>query len=298
MAKIETLVQDVSDLLQNKAGVKNSVELKTEVLGGLGVAVAGAMNKSLNRDDGRMRSDPNVIYASEFGNKCVRQLWYKMNFPHQAAPIGASARFKFFYGDIVEESFLALVQLAGHKVEHRQKEVEISYPGSSRFRIRGRIDAVIDDVLVDVKSVTTRGFEEFKSGHGGKKFGYADQLALYNMGVGAKEKGFVYVDRQLGHFGYSKETASLTKEKVISKLVLIEEHLEEMHKHEGFGRLAPEPEGASGNMKLCTECSYCAYKKDCWQDANGGKGLRAFSYSNKVVFLTKVAKEPKVMEIK
>lgn len=297
MAKIETLVEDVSALLQDRAAIRDNVELKTAVLGGLGVAVAGAMNKSLNREDGVMRSDPNVIYASEFGNKCQRQLWYKMRMPHLAAPIPANARFKFFYGDIVEESFLALVQLAGHEVKDRQKTIEIAYPKSSSLRIRGRIDGIIDGTLIDVKSVSSRGFDEFRKGDGGKKFGYATQLAIYQHALGSDSKGYVYVDRQLGHFGYTPEPFTLNATKIVSKLEGIEKTLSDASLTNNVGRLEAVPEGASGNMKLDTECSYCAFKNSCWSDANGGKGLRAFSYSNKVMFLTKVVREPKVTEI-
>lgn len=297
MAKIETLVQDVSKLLEKTAGKKNTVELTTEVLGNMGISVAKAMQRSLSREDGVMRKDPNVIYASELGNKCLRQLFYKHMHPNLAETLRASNRFKFFYGDIVEEAILALVQLAGHSVTDRQKEIEIAFPSTS-MKVRGRIDALIDGVLVDVKSVTTRGFEDFKNGKGGAKFGYAHQLAAYEYGLKTKDKGFLYVDRQLGHFGYAPEKTKYTETGLTSRVQEIEHAISDSTLMGNDFKLSPEPEGASGNMKLCTECSYCAFKKHCWQDSNDGKGLRTFAYSNKVMFLTKVAKEPKVPEIK
>ena len=55
-------------------------------------------------------------------------------------------------------------------------------------------------------------------------------------------------------------------------------------------------DGASGNRKLCVECSYCAFKVDCWQDVNDGSGLRKFIYSSGPRWLTVVKKEPNVME--
>jgi hypothetical protein len=56
-------------------------------------------------------------------------------------------------------------------------------------------------------------------------------------------------------------------------------------------------DGSSGNRKLAIGCVFCAYKKKCWSDANGGKGLRAFQYSNGVRYLTTVAKTPNVDEV-
>jgi hypothetical protein len=59
---------------------------------------------------------------------------------------------------------------------------------------------------------------------------------------------------------------------------------------------AAVPEGKSGNLKLGVACSYCPFKDECWKDSNGGKGLRKFFYSRGPVWLTNVAREPKVNE--
>jgi len=50
-------------------------------------------------------------------------------------------------------------------------------------------------------------------------------------------------------------------------------------------------------MRLPTGCTYCPYKHDCWTDANEGKGLRAFRYSNGLKYFTKVVSEPRVEEV-
>ena len=59
----------------------------------------------------------------------------------------------------------------------------------------------------------------------------------------------------------------------------------------------PKADGESGNEKLDTNCSYCAFKEVCWSDANNGDGLRLFLYSNGPRWLTRVEKEPKVYEV-
>jgi hypothetical protein len=46
--------------------------------------------------------------------------------------------------------------------------------------------------------------------------------------------------------------------------------------------------GHSRGTTLPTVCSYCAFKKHCWRDANDGAGLRAFSYSTGPVFFTEI----------
>ena len=57
------------------------------------------------------------------------------------------------------------------------------------------------------------------------------------------------------------------------------------------------PDGKSGNRKLAVGCVYCEHKRDCWSDANGGAGLRAFKYSQGRRYLTQVAKQPDVPEV-
>ena len=56
-------------------------------------------------------------------------------------------------------------------------------------------------------------------------------------------------------------------------------------------------DGMSGNRKLAIGCVYCSHKRKCWEDANGGQGLRVFKYANHNRFLTQVARTPDVQEI-
>ena len=57
------------------------------------------------------------------------------------------------------------------------------------------------------------------------------------------------------------------------------------------------PDGVSGNRKLAVGCIYCSHKRECWSDANQGKGLRLFKYAKGTRFLSTVAKVPDVEEI-
>jgi hypothetical protein len=60
---------------------------------------------------------------------------------------------------------------------------------------------------------------------------------------------------------------------------------------------APVPDGESGNLKLAIGCVYCNHKRECWSDANQGKGIRTFKYSRGFTHLVTVSKEPKVEEV-
>lgn len=234
-----------------------------------------------------------VLYFSEVGDPCVRKLWYKYNKPELATPIDGNLRIKFFYGDMLEELVLGLAKDAGHEVTGQQQRVV--YDVGDGWIVRGRIDAIIDGVPVDVKSVTKFSEEKFKNGLKDDPFGYYQQLCGYATTLNSNRAGFLTIQKELGHINYYpidvnpnlfKMQAQHAVESVQEKDVTT------------LPQLAAVPQSAtSKNMKLCTSCGYCAYKNDCWKDANDGKGLRTFMYSSGPTFLVHVEDTPRVLEV-
>lgn len=195
-------------------------------------------------------------------------------------------KMKFLYGDVLEDLLILLAIEAGHTVTDLQKEVSVD-------GVRGRIDCIIDGVLVDVKSASTRSFEKFKDGSlvDNDLFGYIGQLAGYSLGAGGLDGAFLAVDKTLGH---------------ITLLRIGKEELEQYNVRERIAKArhtlasdippreycyTPVPEGKSGNLKLPVGCSYCSFKHSCYPD------LRTFIYSYGPVYLTEVVKEPRVPEV-
>lgn len=245
-----------------------------------------AYTKQMTKRPPKVRSEK-TIYFSEMGDVCLRRLWYRYHTPDAGDDITPSTRVKFIYGDILESLVLQLARDAGHEVEDEQKEVEYVNDATG-WRVRGRIDARIDGVVVDVKSVTKQSERKFHDGLTDDPFGYFGQLNGYATVLKSEEMGFLTIQKELGHiayfpflpdaeaFGYGFARAV----KAIDREAPVEE------------RLADVPASAtSPNMKLCTSCSYCSFKGQCWPE------VRAFAYSNKVEWLTKVESVPKVPEI-
>jgi hypothetical protein len=238
---------------------------------------------------------PARVWFSNVGGPCTRKLWYKLHTPADAEPLGPGTRLKFLYGDIIEELVLTLARKAGHVVEHEQAHVEWN-------GITGRIDAVIDGMLVDVKSASSYSFKKFQGGlqRDDDAFGYLGQLAGYLLV--ARDLGLVSdANRNRAAFlAVNKETGRLhldvhkfSDQDLAQWSIDVQEN---KHEAEGDGTpiraFDPVPEGKSGNLKLGVNCSYCDFKHSCWP------GLRTFLYSNKPVFLTEVVREPNVFEVK
>lgn len=234
------------------------------------------------------RQEPK-LRASNIGHPCERKLWYTINTPSEAEPMPLKARFKFLYGDIIEALVLFLAAEAGHKVEGRQDPVEIS-------GVKGSRDAIIDGVLVDVKSANTRAFEKFERHNlkANDSFGYVDQIDFYRTASlndprleVKSHAAFLAVDKELGSMvlDYHEDQGNDWEERISEKREMLRQ---EAPPDRPFQDVV---EGKSGNRRLTVPCTYCEFKKKCWP------GLRSFLYSNGPMYLTHVAKEPKPMEI-
>jgi hypothetical protein len=231
-------------------------------------------------------TDP--LRFSSLGKK-DRQLWYQAHPDENSPPEEMSPKtyFKFLYGDVIELLLLFLIKEAGHEVTDQQAEVEVD-------GVKGHIDAIIDGVVVDVKSASPFGYKKFKDNTvlSDDPFGYVEQLAGYsNVLTPGKAAAWVAFDKVDGSICVTPLSQSVIKD--YPPDVRISHLRDVISEDEPPARCyEPKPDGKSGNMQLITGCSYCAFKKRCWPD------LRGFAYSNGPRYLTTVAKVPDVPEFK
>lgn len=219
----------------------------------------------------------------------LRQLYYELN-GYESEPLPGKTLFKFAYGDIIEALIIVLAEASGHKVERLQEELEVD-------GIKGHIDAVIDGVLVDVKSCSPFSFDKFKDGtlFENDPFGYIGQLSGYAESLKLPAR-FIAVDKV--HGGIC--TLALPQERIDN--YNIRERIAEVRVGISSSSVPErcyedEPDGKSGNRKLSTGCSYCGYKLGCWKETNEGNGLQVYAYSTGPRYLTVVEREPKTFKI-
>lgn len=218
-----------------------------------------------------------------------RQLWYMANPDKELPPeeLDPKTYFKFLYGDVIEQLVIFLAKEAGHKVEHEQLEIEVN-------GVKGHIDAIIDGVLVDVKSASPHGYTKFKENTilDNDPFGYVAQLSGYaNVLTPGKAAAWIAFDKVSGDMCICPLSASIISSFNVEQRI---EHLKEVVSSVNLPNkcYSPEPEGKSGNMKLSTGCSYCPHKFRCWPE------VRTFIYSTGPKYLTHVEREPNVFEVK
>lgn len=279
MKTIDTLIDDIYDLLKN-----GSDTIDDEVFEEFGKSMASLLKNRLSTE-----AHKPALRMSNIGSPCSRKLWFEINQPETREEMDGATYFKFLFGDVIEEITLTLAKASGHSVEGRQDEQQIA-------GIKGHRDAVIDGVLVDVKSASKYSFNKFKDGKlkEDDPFGYITQLQSYLYASQDDEKvvekdkaAFLVVSKELGHLCldvHDKEDWDLEE--------AYERRKTEINSKTTPPRsFEPVPDGKSGNMKLDTFCSYCSVKSACHT------GLRTFLYSNGPRYLTTVVKQPDVYEV-
>ena len=286
MKTIDTLVSDIYSLFEASVPDMSDDEVD-KIINKFGDALKVHLKRFIYEEERRR----DTLRLSAIG-KPERQQWYSAS-PHSKVKenieIQGKDKIKFLYGYILEELLLTLSSLAGHEVKDEQKEVSVE-------GVLGHQDAIIDNVLVDCKSSSGRGFDKFKNNYvsSDDPFGYIAQISSYAEANGLTEAAFLAINKQTGKICLSK-VHSMEMINASDRVKYIKDMVNQSNPPAKC--YSDVPDGKSGNRKLDVGCIYCDYKRDCWKDANGGQGLRVFDYATNPRYLTQVSKMPNVEEI-
>lgn len=283
MANIETLAKDIYSFLEF-----GSDSITSKSYEQLGMAVAKAVENQLVKAANNKKYSPPSLRMSNIG-KPDRYLWYYLRQPAgqnltQSSVHSSSRLFSFMYGAIIEEVMLWLAEQAGHSVTEKQGEVTLG-------GVVGHKDCRIDGVGIDVKSASNQSYQKFRTKRlkEDDPFGYMHQIAGYFPN---ENSGFVVANKETGEICVSL----YNKEEIPDALKRIN-HIKEIVKKNEEPQKCYEPKEQGRNKVLSIGCKNCPFKEQCWKSANGGKGLRAFMYSDGVEYFTEVNSEPRVSEV-
>ena len=277
---IETLVDDIYALFTND----EEITIEKKHLDAFAEAVVASVASAIS--EVRKEREPN-LRLSLVGQK-DRKIWYEMK-GAKKEPLPAPTLIKFLYGHILEELLILFTKVAGHEIKEEQAELHVN-------GVKGHKDATVDGVLVDFKSASSFSFKKFKDGSilTDDPFGYIAQLSSYSEADNNPNAGFVVIDKTTGELCYCP-IDDMDMINPVTRIDDIRKFLESDEPPEKcYSSVA---DGAGGNFKLAFGCNYCDYKFTCWKDANDGKGIRTFMYSNGPKHLVKVGKVPNVPEI-
>ncbi len=245
---IDTLVDDIYQLVTEGKKKPNQ-----EALFAMGSAVMEGVRRQLWMATSDM---PPKLRMSNIGKPCSRQLWYDINGDEKAEKFTPQTKLKFMVGDIVEALVIYLAKEAGHDVTELQAEVELD-------GIKGHIDCVIDDELVDIKSASAFAMKKFKNGTlpDDDPFGYISQISGYGNAMGKKRGTFLAFDKSSG------EMATYTHSQLENSSLKIKQI-----KGAVSSKAPPErcfetvTDRQTDRQKLGINCSYCSHKHTCWEE--------------------------------
>lgn len=275
MTDINTLIPDIYSLVKRKDGWFNE-HIAKEYSDGLAKRIQVQFGE---------RQGPPTLRMSQMGHRCPKALWHSIHTPELAESLPSHTEIKFCFGHSIEALAIALAKGAGHEVTGEQDELVFA-------GIVGHRDCVIDGHTVDVKSASSIGFNEFKSGTFVDLFGYLDQLDGYVLAaaedplVRVKNKGYdLVIDRQLGHMCLYEHTVTPEREATLRSRINTYKDI--------VGQKVPpacecgtREDGAGGNIRLDTKASYSPFKYTCFPN------LRTFIYAKGPVYLAQVFKRP------
>jgi CRISPR/Cas system-associated exonuclease Cas4 (RecB family) len=285
--QIDTLVQDIYGLFEkpHTPDEKNLDEFLA--------SIKSTVLKRMKEDPTQEREG--YLRMSLIG-KPDRQIWYQMRLDKEALKANrpnGQTHIKFMFGDIIEALLILLIKESGHTIENEQMVVSVN-------GVEGSMDFTVDGAVLDAKSASSYGIKKFRDGSivNDDPFGYIGQISGYKNGVETKYGRKV---RQ-GLLAMNKENAELVLCMIPEKHTIdVPQRIETLH--EQLSQDKP-PERCykpkvldNGNHELPKGCGWCAFKEMCWNDVNGGQGLRVFKYSNGPQFFTKVVNPPRVQEI-
>lgn len=192
----------------------------------------------------------NGIRPSNAG-KCTRAIAYQYH-GFEPEPLSSRARLVFRLGHLIEQDLTEVSLKLGLK--DVQKKVTLTLCG---IEIEGSIDGTFEDMVVDFKSINTRGFQETLKG---SDKGYGPQLMLYMKALGLKKGLLVF---------YNKDTSALNEVLVNYDEEVVEEIEKKFAKvlNSTKEKLPDRDFLPSSTGKLYWACSYCSFNKLCYPNA-------------------------------
>ena len=185
--------------------------------------------------------------------RCERAQWYAVK-GYTPEELDGSVYLTFLQGHVLEAVIVALVKLAGHRIEDQQKKHTVE-------GINGSQDCTIDGELVDIKTASAWSWDNkfTPTGIADDGFGYIKQLSAYGKNDNREHGYFLALNK-------NKSTLKLCKQELEQDVdTFIVDLKDKMESDTPPMRLAKATTlTKQGEEKLCMTCSFCNFKNDCY----------------------------------
>jgi hypothetical protein len=229
-------------------------------------------------DWGGEQSNTDRILRLSSSGKCPRQMAYKAFFPEEQEELSARALNVFIHGDLLHEKERNLIRQVTYLTDV-EKHVEFKVrPG---LTVGGHIDGKIyigdKPMILDIKSINTRGFKEAVEGR--PRDEYVAQANAYMEAEGVGQAVLWMYNKDTSHraaliLERDEDVIREIRERFISVADATAEALpDKMYEPQ----LEIRKGKATGREYLPWQCGYCPFVERCW----GGDGFDLVFESNR-----------------
>lgn len=209
-------------------------------------------------------------YLSSIGKPVCQQWMEKNRAKERKDPY--SLKLKFLMGDMLEAVVIAIIKGSGTKVEGFQESVEMDL--GYKDPVRGRLDAVIDGKVYDIKSASPYAFSnKYNHSDGFQRmaeddaFGYLPQAYLYSAAKGLPFGGWIAINKVTGDLCIL-EPPRVDRSYSKAALKKAQDNATELQADKPFKACFEAVDELwykkpTGNKVLCINCEYCGFKETC-----------------------------------
>lgn len=215
---------------------------------------------------GDQNDESRVLRLSAAG-KCARQMAYNTHYPEEREELSARALNVFILGDLLHEMERHLINQVATltRVEER-----VEMPITPTVNVAGHIDGVLElasgPVILDIKSINTRGFKE--ATEVGPRPDYIAQINAYMHATGIHNSVLWMYNKDTSHraaipITYSPAIVEEIKERfqavLFSKPFDLPERMYSPVMEISRGKI-------TGREYLPWQCGYCPFTERCWSE--------------------------------
>ena len=254
----------------DKAG-QGEVELPDHLIQEFKDSCETAIKKQFSRREG------SKLRMSGIGRPVCQQILSMQDCPKESS---YNDIMRFLFGDLIEAVAMLVIKAAGIKVVGEQKPCSIVL---DKENIKGTLDVILDEdgtkKVWDIKSASPFSFDQkFKNGYDKIKeddpFGYIVQGHLYGEANNMPFGGWIVINKSTGEWAVVDAPEDISERKRVLQQA---DNIVKVVKKADFKKAKLKDDWETyrkdgeivrtKNRLMPKLCSFCEYKKHCWEDA-------------------------------
>ena len=251
---------------------RGEVKLSPKLIEEFKDACESAVTKQFNRESGPS------LRMSSIGRPICQQILARENCAKEGS---YNDIMRFLFGDLIEAVAMLIMKSSGINIVKEQSRCSLELDGEN---IKGTLDVIIEEDGVqkvwDIKSASPYSFDnKFGKGYDAIKeddaFGYITQGHLYGESYGLPFGGWIVINKSSGEWAVVESPEDFGEER--KRVLQQADNIIKTVKKADFKKAKFKDDWETyrqdgevlrtKNRMMPKLCTFCEYKKHCWEDA-------------------------------